>query len=151
MAPGAPKPATPAAPAAKPATPAKPAGATASMPSATVPVAKPAGFTKPAGFSKPAGFGKTAPVEEDDEPKKDSPVLVVLAALSLIVVGLMCWVQYQTDQLPGRVTDADRLFGSPAAAEDVGDDSGYSEDASDEGASEEESSGDEESYADEEE
>jgi len=122
------------------------------MPSATVPVGKPGGFTKPAGFTKPSGFGKKAaePVEEE-EPQKDSPVLTVLASLALIIVGLMCWVQYQTDQVPGRVTDADRVFGTPAApGEDATDDSGYSDEASSEESSEE-SSGDEESYADEEE
>ena len=74
------------------------------------------------------------------------PWLIVLAALALIIVGLMCWVQYQTDQLPGRATDADRVFGTPAAP---AEDSGYSEDSASEDSGE--GSGDEESYADEEE
>ena len=66
-------------------------------------------------------------------------------------MGLVCFKQYQTDQLPGRVTDAERVFGSPSAASD---DSEYSSDSSsDEEETSEESSdsGSEDEYADEEE
>ncbi|MDO5473467.1 MAG: hypothetical protein Q4F35_09035 [Akkermansia sp.] len=31
---------------------------------------------------------------------------------------MMCMVQYGTDQVPGRVTDSERVFGSPSSGGD---------------------------------
>jgi len=111
------------------------------MPAATAPIGKPAGFTKPAGFAKPAGFGKPAAADDDDEPKKDHPVVLTLAILSVLVMGFVCFLQYQIDQTPGRLSEY--VFGAPVAedasySEDEGtDDSSASEEPEDSEAEEE--------------
>lgn len=116
------------------------------MPVATAPIGKPAGFSKPAGFTKPTGFGKPA-ADEDDEPRKDHPVILVLAIVSVLLMAFFCFLQYQVDQTPGRVSEY--LFGNPSAASA---DSSYDESAdddADESADDSEGS-DEEEPADEE-
>lgn len=108
------------------------------MPTATAPIGKPAGFTKPAGFAKPAGFGKPAADEDDDEPRKDHPVILTLAIVSVLLMALFCFKQYQVDQTPGRASDY--LFGNPSAASS---DSSYEESSDDSSSSDDEESPDE--------
>ena len=70
---------------------------------------------------------------------------LLVPLMAIIIMGLVCFKQYQTDQTPGRVSEY--TFGDPAAAggdEATSEDSGYTEE-------EEESSGESEDYADEEE
>lgn len=115
--------------------------ATASMPAATAPISpKPAGFTKPAGFSRP----QTAKVEEDDEPKKDHPAILAISVIALLILAYVCYVQYETDQLPNRQSDDMRVFGAPGTASADEDSSGAGSLSDDEDSSDEDSSDEEE-------
>ena len=131
------KPAAPAAtPATTPAAPAAKPSPTVSMPTATVPLAKPAASTLPGGFVKPAGFGpRTAAVEEEDKP---TPTWLVVASwIAVVLMLVFCYQQFVIDQHIERATEP--VFGWPSdgTAVDVSADEGDS-------AAAEESSSDEE-------
>lgn len=111
--------------------------ATAGMPAATAPISpKPAGFTKPAGFSRP----QTAKAEEDDEPKKDHPAILAISVIALLILAYVCYMQYETDQLPNRQSDDMRVFGAPGAASSDDDSAGAGSLSDDDDSADEESS-----------
>lgn len=125
------------------------------MPKATIPLSAKGAATKPTGFTKPAGFGKVA--EPEEEPARPSPVVLTFSIIALLVAGWFVFAQYQTDQLIGRMLNAQRVFGTPKAddasassgdmsSDYASDDSSYDEESSDEG----DSSSDEEASAEEE-
>lgn len=109
------------------------------MPAATAPISPtPSGFTKPAGFS----HTKDMAADDDDEPKKDHPVILGIAVVALLLMAYVCYMQYNIDQMPGRQSDDMRVFGAPGA--------GSSEDSAPSAADEEsdsEDSGDSEDSA----
>lgn len=124
------------------------------MPTATVAVkptpAEPASPKLP-GFTKPSGFGhsQNQKEEDDDEPKKDHPVIIGIAVLSLLLMAFVCYVQYSIDQMPNRQSDDMRVFGAPGSgdsdsSEDFGSGSADESEEEDTGSSEDsDSSGDE--------
>ena len=116
------------------------------MPTATAPVGRPSGFTKPAGFTKPNGFAK--PVKEEKEPTKPGPVTLVCCILGLLAMLLVCWKQYEVDQIATRTAKADDFFfGLPEGSAKGDDDAASSAENFDEESSsddEEESSESEE-------
>ena len=136
------------APLGAPAAPAKPGATTSKAPAATKPGAatKPTATTKPTGtagkkgFTKPAGFSKQAPPVDDAEEQKPNLVVLVVSIIGLLLALGFCWIEYETDQTPDRITNSERIFGDPAATGGgEAADSGESDGGSDEGAAEEES------------
>ena len=132
------KPAAPAAtPATTPATPAAKPSPTVSMPTATVPLAKPAASTMPAGFTKPAGFSRPAAAEEDDTP---TPTWLIVASwIGVVVMLVFCYQQFVIDQHIERAFEP--VFGWPAdatAVEATADDEGGDAAATEESSAEEE-------------
>lgn len=123
------------------------------MPTATVgisPAAAPVS-SKPSGFTKPSGFGhsQNRKEEDDDEPKKDHPVVIGIAVLSLLLMAFVCYTQYNIDQMPNRQSDDMRVFGAPGSGDTdstEGFDSGAADESGEEdtGSSEDSASSDEE-------
>jgi hypothetical protein len=126
------------------------------MPTATAPVGRPTGFTKPTGFSKPNGFAK--PVKEEKEPTKPGPITLVCCILGLLAMLLVCWKQYEVDQISIRTAKEDDFFfglpedrnqgqadaGGEVAEEDVStEDDSSTEETSDESSDASESSDEE--------
>lgn len=120
--------------------------ATVAMPTATTPTSP-----KASGFTKPSGFGQSQNLKEDDdeEPKKDHPLVLGIAVLTLLLMAYVCYMQYGTDQMPGRQSDDMRVFGAPGAG-DSGGSEDFSASASDDSGDEDaDSSGDSDSSDDE--
>lgn len=130
------------------------------MPTATVAVSPTAAPVSPkiSGFSKPSGFGhsKNQKEDDDDEPKKDHPLILGIAVLSLLLMAFVCYVQYGIDQMPNRQSDDMRVFGAPGSgdsdsAEDFSSGAADESEEEDTGSSEESDSTDEEPAEDSEE
>ncbi len=114
------------------------------MPKATVPVAKPAGFSKPAGFGRPAGD------DDIEDIRKDHPVVLTLLSLAVLLAGYFIYIQYEIDQTPERVTYQEAFFGDPnkesaGASSDASADDAYADDEEDAGDSGDDAPADEDS------
>ena len=123
------KPAAPGAtPATTPATPAAKPSPTVSMPTATVPLAKPAASTLPGGFVKPAGFGpRTAAVEEEEKP---TPTWLVVASwIAVVLMLVFCYQQFVIDQHGERQIEPVLGWPADAVAVDASEDGGDTEEA----------------------
>ena len=126
---------------------------TVSMPSATVPMGKPApaaskaatkqpapGFIKPAGLSRQTVSNK---VEDEEEVETGpQPVQLGISIAATLVALLFAYTAYSADHTPNRVSDY--LFPEPQAAEGSGNDGGEFSTSSDDEETSADSSGEEE-------
>ena len=89
------------------------------MPTATVPLSKPASPTMPAGFVKPAGFSRPAAEPEEDVP---TPTWLIVASwIGVVLMLVFCYQQFVVDQHGERATEPTLGWPSDAVAAEVSD------------------------------